>query len=160
MRLRPAQGMAAPYSRPRGTCAMKPPVVSEAEAQKASRKSGTWKPGWYPSRIDAAREYVSPGGNDCFELGHAVRNAAGDIRNMRDYLVAVESQLLKLKHAIEAVGASDKYNAGEEISQDDFPAHDVEVKLAIEKKGGFTRNVIVDYRRVVAASVVSLRSAG
>jgi hypothetical protein len=109
---------------------MKPPIVSESDALKASRKSGTWKPGWYPSRIETAREYVSPGGNDCFELGHAVRNAAGDVRNIRDYLVAVESQLLKLKHAIESVGASDKYNAGEEISQDDFvTGEDIEVKL-------------------------------
>jgi hypothetical protein len=139
---------------------MRPPIVTESVAQKAARKPGTWKPGWYPSRIETAREYVSPGGNDCFELGHAVRNAAGDVRNMRDYLVAVESRLLKLKHAIEAVGASDKYNAGEEITQDDFPGHDVEVQLAIEKKGGFTRNVIQDYRPVSAAPLVNLRAAG
>jgi hypothetical protein len=95
-----------------------------------------------------------------FRAGPQCPQHGGDIRNMRDYLVAVDSQLLKLKHAIEACGCSEKYNAGEEISQDDFPGHDVEVKLAIEKKGGFTRNVIVDYRRVAASSVVALRSAG
>jgi hypothetical protein len=88
---------------------LKPPVVTESDALKASRKSGTWKPDWYPSRIETAREYVSSSGNNCFELGHAVRNAAGDVRNIRDYLVAVESQMLKFKHAIEAVGASEAH---------------------------------------------------
>jgi hypothetical protein len=139
---------------------MKPPVVTESEAQKASRKSGTWKPGWYPSRIETAREYVSPAGNDVFELGQAVRNAAGDVRSVRDHLVAVESQLLKLKHAIEAVGASGKYLAGDEITQEDFiTGEDIEVKLSIERKNGFTRNIIVDYRPA-AAAVVKLRAVG
>jgi hypothetical protein len=139
---------------------MKPPVVSESEAQKASRKSGTWKPGWYPSRIETAREYVSPGGNDCFELGHAVRNAAGDVRNMRDYLVAVESQMLKLRHAIESVGFLEKYLAEEEITQEDFiTQEEIEVKLEIERRKGFSRNVIRDYRKPRAsAEVVNLRN--
>jgi hypothetical protein len=133
---------------------MKPPVVSESEAQKASRKSGTWKPGWYPCRIGDAREKVSNAGNDCFELTDIVRNMAGDERTIRDWLVGTNRGLLKLKHAIEAVGASEKYLAGEEITQDDFPGHDVEVKLAIEKKRGFPdRNVIEDYR-ASSASVV------
>lgn len=139
---------------------MKPPVfVTEQDALKASRKSGTWKPGrWYPSRIDTARETVSNAGNDCFELTHLVRNAAGDERTIRDWLVAVDSQMLKFKHAIESVGASEKYLAGEEITADDFvTAQDIEVKLAVERKNGFSRNVISDYRRA-SASVVNIRS--
>jgi hypothetical protein len=141
---------------------VKPPVVSETDALKASRKSGTWKPGWYPSGIETAREYVSPGGNECFELGHAVRNAAGDVRNMRDYLVAVESQMFKLRRAIEAVGCLEKYLAEEEITAEDFVTReDIEVKLEIERKNGFSRNVIRDYRKArAAAGVVNLRSAG
>jgi hypothetical protein len=88
---------------------MKPPVVTESDALKASRKSGTWKPGWYPSRIETARETVSNAGNNCFDLSHAVRNAAGDVRIIRDWVVAIDSQLLKLRHAIESVGCLEKY---------------------------------------------------
>jgi len=138
---------------------MKPPVVSEAEAQKASRKSGTWKPGWYPSRIDAALEKLSNAGNETFELTHLVRNTAGDERTIRHWLTATNFGLRSLRHAIQAVGCLEKYNAGEEINQEDFAGADVEVLLAIEKKGGFTRNVIVDYRAASSSSVVNLRSA-
>jgi hypothetical protein len=140
----------------KGIAAMKPPVVSESEAQKASRK-GTWKPGWYPSYIVDAREKVSNAGNDCFELTHLVRNAAGDERSIRDWLVATNRGLLKLKHAIEAVGASGKYNAGEEITEGDFADNNVEVRLGIEKKRSFDRPIIEDYR-AAASPVVNLRS--
>jgi hypothetical protein len=145
----------------KGVAELKPPIVTESDALKASRKSGTWKPNWYPSRIETAREYVSSSGNNCFELGHAVRNAAGDVRNMRDYLVEVESQMLKMRHAIESVGCLDKYLAEEEITQEDFiTGEDIEVKLEIERKNGLSRNVIRDYRKArAAAEVISLRSA-
>lgn len=137
---------------------MKPPVVSEGEAQKAARRMRTWKAGLYDARIEDAREMLSKAGNDCFELTVIVRGAAGEERTLRDWLSATPFGLLKLKHAIEAVGASAKYQAGEEISQEDFPGHDVQVKLGVEKKRGFPdRNIIEDYR---ASSVVQLRSAG
>jgi hypothetical protein len=139
---------------------VKPPVVSESEAQKASRRLRVWKSGWYDGRIDDAREMLSKAGNDCFELSVIVRDAAGAERTLRDWPNATSFGLLKLKHAIEAVGASGKYSAGEEISQDDFPGHDVQVKIGIEKKRGFPdRNVIEDYR-AASSSVVALRSAG
>ena len=139
---------------------MKPPVMTEAEALKASRDMRTWKPDRYPARIDTARETLSKAQNECFELGVIVRNAAGDERTFKDWLTATKFGMLKLLHCIEAVGASEKYNAGHEITEDDFPGHDVEVKLAIEKKRGFPdRNVIEDYR-AAAASVVNLRAAG
>ena len=137
---------------------MKPPIVSESDALKAARKSGTWKTGWYGSRIDTARETLSNAGNECFECTHNVRNAAGDERIIRDRLTATNFGLLKLKHAIEAVGCSEKYNAGEELTQEDFAGADVEVKLGIEKKRGFPdRNIIQDHR-AAASSVVNLRT--
>jgi hypothetical protein len=140
---------------------MKLPIVTEQDALKASRKSGTWKPGWYPSHIETAREKVSNAGNDCFELTHLVRNAAADERSIRDWPNATNRGLLKLRHAIEAVGCLEKYNAGEEITAEDFAGADVEVKLAIEKKRGFPdRNIIEDYRAASSSSVVPLRSAG
>jgi hypothetical protein len=99
---------------------MKPPIVSEADALKAQRQAGTWKPGWYAGRIDACLEKVSQAGNDCFEWTVIVRNGA-DERTIRDFGVATPFGLLKLKHCIEAVGAGEKYEAGEEIKQTDFP---------------------------------------
>jgi hypothetical protein len=143
-----------------GTVKVKPPIVTESEAQKAARNSGTWKPGWYGSRIDAALEKLSNAGNETFELIHFVRNAAGDERTIRDWLTATNFGLRKLRHAIEACGCLEKYSAGEEITQEDFAGADVEVKLGIEKKRGFRdRNIIEDYR-AAASSVVRLRSAG
>jgi hypothetical protein len=139
---------------------MKPPVVSEAEAQKASRRMTTWKPGWYSSTVAEVLAKLSKAGNECFELTHDVRNAAGEVRQIRDWLVGTPFALLKLKHAIEAVGASAKYLAGEEILPEDFAGASVEVRLGIERKRGFPdRNIIEDYR-AASASVVQLRSAG
>lgn len=57
---------------------MKPPVVSEGEAQKAARRMRTWKAGWYDARIEDAREMVSKAGNDCFEVNLVVYDAAGE----------------------------------------------------------------------------------
>ena len=133
---------------------MKPPVMTEAEALKASREMRTWKPGWYSGRIDTARETLSKAQNECFELSVIVRNAAGDERTFKDWLTATKFGMLKLLHCIEAVGALEKYNVGQEITDDDFPGHEIEVKLAIEKKRGFPdRNIIEDYRAAAAASI-------
>jgi hypothetical protein len=65
----------------------------------------------------------------------------------------------KLRHACEAVGALDRYESGE-ITQDDFPGHDVQVKIIIEKRRGFPdQNRIVDYRPATAGRVLNLRTA-
>jgi hypothetical protein len=78
---------------------------------------------------------------------------------IRDYLVDVGIGALKLRHACAAVGALAKYEAGE-ISAADFVGKAVRVKIAIEKKRGFSdRNVIEDYI-AAAAQVVNLRGAG
>lgn len=139
---------------------MKPPVMTEAEALRASREMRTWKPGWYSGRIDAARETLSKAQNECFELSVIVRDAAGNERSFRDWLTATKFGLLKLRHCIEAVGTLEKYNAGEEITEDDFPGHEVDVKLSIEKKRGFPdRNIIEDYR-AAASEFANLRPAG
>jgi hypothetical protein len=83
---------------------MKPPVVSEAEALKASRQMRPWMPGWYSGRIDSARETLSKAQNECFELNVIVRNPSGEERTFRDWLTATKFGLLKLVHAIGAVG--------------------------------------------------------
>ena len=94
------------------------------------------------------------------ELTGVVRIAHDAERQMRDWLNDHKKAALKLRHCCESVGALDKYNAGE-ISQDDFPGHDVEVKIIVERRRGFPdENRIEDYRPASAAPVVNLRTAG
>lgn len=132
---------------------------SETEAQKVSKRT-LLKPGWHPARITEAIEKVSKAGNDTIELSVAVTHGETDERTFRDWLTDSPLGAAKLRHCCASVGALEKFEAGE-ISQDDFPGHDVEVKLGIEKKRGFPdRNVIQDYRAASASSVVPLRSAG
>ena len=66
----------------------------------------------------------------------------------------------KLRHACEAVGALDRYEAGQ-IDPGLFPGHACEVRLDIEKQRGYPdRSVIVDYRAAASESVTPLRRAG
>ncbi|OYV38965.1 MAG: hypothetical protein B7Z80_08640 [Rhodospirillales bacterium 20-64-7] len=121
-------------------------VHSEAEARRASLR----KPlpdGQYLARIVEAFETTSKAGNDMIELRVVVRGKDGDEREFRDWLVGNDRGALKLRHAAEAVGALAKYEAGE-IGQDDFPGHDVRVKIIVEKRRGYPdQNRIEDYAR-------------
>ena len=67
---------------------------------------------------------------------------------------------LKLRHAAEAVGALAKYDAGE-IGAADFPGHDVQVKLTVQKRRGYPdANAVEDYAPAEAGRVVNLRETG
>jgi hypothetical protein len=125
---------------------MKVAVHSETEARKAAQRK-LLAGGQYPARIVEAVEKASKAGNDMIELLVAVRGADGGERELRDWLVGNDRGALKLRHAAEAVGALAKYEAGE-IGQDDFPGHDVRVKIIIEKRRGYPdQNRIDDYAR-------------
>jgi hypothetical protein len=140
---------------------MKPPVRSEAVALKVSRRD-LIIPGWRPGRIAEAVEKTDKRGNPMFELLVTVTDEDGNERQLRDFLTSYDFGALKMRHAIEAVGALDRYEAGEEIMQDLFPGHDVLVKIGVQKG---TRNfpgehnIIEDFRAATAAPVVSLRPA-
>jgi hypothetical protein len=113
------------------------------------------KAGWYPARITEAVEKPSRRGNDMIEL-----TVVADERELRDWLTDSDMGAAKLRSCCNAVGALDAYEAGE-ISQADFPGHDVQVKIIVEKRRGFPdQNRIEDYRPASSASVVTLRSAG
>ena len=100
-----------------------------------------------PRRAQIFRGKASKAGNDMIELLVAVRAADGSEREFRDWLVGSDRGALKLRHAAEAVGALAKYEAGE-IGQDDFPGHNVRVKVIIEKRRGYPdQNRIEDYAR-------------
>jgi hypothetical protein len=131
---------------------------SDSEARLASSRTLV-KAGWHPARITEAVEKPSRRGNEMIELTVVVRDAGGNERELRDWLTDSDMGAEKLRNCCKAVGVIDRYEVGE-ISQEDFPGHDVEVKLGIEKKRGFPdRNVIEDYRAADSSVVHHLRPA-
>jgi hypothetical protein len=117
---------------------------SETEAQRVSRRR-LLTSGWYDGRIAEAVEKPSKRGNDMIEVMVAVPDAEGNERQILDWLTNGALGAAKLRHAAEAVGAITRYASGE-ISQADFPGHNVRVKIAIEKRRGYPdANRIEDY---------------
>ena len=133
---------------------------SKAEARKVSQRR-LLAPGWHPARIREAVERPSKAGNDMMEVVFVITDLDGNERELRDYFTDSQVSALKIQNLCEAIGgtALEHYQAGA-ISQDDFPGHDVSVRLGIEKRRGFTdRNVPLDYR-AASSRVVNLRDAG
>lgn len=137
---------------------MKTTPRSEADAVKVSSRK-LLSAGWHDARISEAIEKPSKRGNDMIEITVLIPDGSGEERTLRDWLTNTPLAALKLKHAAEAVGASAQYEAGE-ISQDDFPGHDVQVKISVEKRRGFSDQNRIDDYRASASSVVNLRAAG
>jgi hypothetical protein len=137
---------------------MKTSGRSESEAQKAASPR-LLRTGWHDAEFREAIEKASKAGNDMIEALVVIRDADGNEREFRDYLTDKGMGALKLRHACTAVGALDKYEAGE-ISAADFPGRSCRVRLGIEKKRGFRdRNIIEDYA-AADASVVRLKEVG
>jgi len=133
---------------------------SETEAVTASRnaKSLLKAGAWYPAEIRGAIEKVSARDNDMIETELVVFDTDGSERQFRDWLVDTPRGAAKLRHACEAAGVLDRYEAGE-ISASSFRNKCCRVQIGIEKKRGYPdRNVIEDYG--VADAVVNLRAAG
>ena len=135
---------------------MRTQAYTEAAAIEASRRT-LLAPGWIDgAMIREAVERPSARGNDMIGLVIAVPDGRGGERLFKDYLTSTPLGALRLRHASEAVGALDRYNAGE-ISASDFPGHTVRVKIGVEKRRGYApRNIIEDYA-AAEARVVSLR---
>jgi hypothetical protein len=133
----------------------KPLSASEA-AQARNRKP--WK-GWFPAEFLDAVAKESSKGNSMIEARLAVHHD-GETREFLDWFTASERFAEKLRHACEACGALDAYEAGR-IAPEIFPGHAVEVRLDVEKRRGYPdRSVIVDYRASASEVVTSLRRAG
>jgi hypothetical protein len=129
---------------------------SEIDAVRASTRS-LLRETWHDGRVTEAVEGISPRNNPTMRLTVTVCDDEGVERILHDVLSDTPLGAAKLRHACEAVGALAGFEAGG-ISQDDFPGHDVQVKIAVEKKRGFApRNIIVDYRPASASSVVCIR---
>lgn len=135
---------------------MKTTVRTEVEAAKLARRT-LLKPGWYPGRIaDALEKAAQRSGKDTIELSVAVED-----RTLRTWLSDADRGAQLLRHCCQACGDEvfQRYEAGE-IGQDDFPGHDVQVKIGIQKgTRAFPgdRNVIEDFR-AVDSRVVNLHA--
>ena len=123
---------------------MKTTPRSEADAKRASRPE-LLRPGWTEGEIREASEHRSQRGNHTIELFIAIAAPDGAERLFKDWLTSAPLGALKLRHAVEAVGALAQYDAGE-ISANSFVGHLCRVRIAIEKKRGYPdRNIIIDY---------------
>lgn len=129
---------------------------SETEAIAASRNV-LLRVGWYDAEFREAVEKTSQNNNDMIEGNVAVFDADGNERQFRDWLIDTPRSAAKLRHACEAVGVIERYEAGEIVASD-FPGKRCRVRVGVEKKRGYPdRNVIEDYAASSASPVVALR---
>lgn len=138
---------------------MKTPALSEADAQRAAKRTLICV-GWHDGRIIEAAEKRSKSGNDMIEIAVGVFDADGNERTIRDWLTNSKLGAARLRHCCDAVGALTRYEAGE-ITEADFAGNACQVRIGIEKGRGRypDQNVVLDYR-AAAAQVVNLRNAG
>jgi hypothetical protein len=117
---------------------------SESDLRKLAT-SNLLKAAWYDAEIQAAAEGVSSNRNDMIELTVSVPDGSGAGRGLRDWLTDVGRGAIKLRRACEAIGALDRYEAGN-INASDFTGKAVRVKLGIQKKRGYPdRQIVEDY---------------
>jgi hypothetical protein len=81
-----------------------------------------------------ATKKESKRGNDMIELLLLVHDADGQERELRDWLVDTGLGAAKLRSAVVAVDALERYQAGL-IEADDFAGRTVQIRVGIEKRG-------------------------
>jgi hypothetical protein len=139
--------------------AVMPMRVTPRTAEEAKRVSSREliEPGWVDSVIDQAGQTKSRFGNPMIALRHLVQMPDRSQRELPDWLLDVPAVAEKLRSAVVAVDALDRYEQGE-IAAEDFVGRTVQIRVGIERRRGQPdRNCVLEYR---TASVVQLRSAG
>jgi hypothetical protein len=123
---------------------------------EAAAASNLLKEDWYPARIIEAVQKLSQKTNrPMIELTVDVGG-----RLLRDWLTDGDRAAAKVRSCCLACNCADSYDR-QEISQDLFPGHDVEVKIIIHKQRNFAdQNRIELYRAASASAVVNFRTAG
>jgi len=134
---------------------------SNGDLRKAMAASKPLAPGHYDAEIREAHETVSKRGNPTVALRLGISDGKGGEREEPDWLTdsSFAAAAAKLRSICEAVGALDRYEAGE-VSAEDFVGRRVRVLLEIERKRGYPdRNRVVSYS-AADTRVVNLRSSG
>jgi hypothetical protein len=137
---------------------MKVTPRSREEAMRVSSRE-LIKPGWVTSTIDEAGETRSRFGNPMIALRHLVQIPDGSERELPDWLVNAPAGAAKLRAAVVAVDALDRYENGE-ISAEDFAGRTVQIRVGIEKRRGQPDRNFVETYRPASADVVTLHRAG
>jgi hypothetical protein len=134
-------------------------IQSEADAVKAEKSLRTLLPaGKQDARFVEAEERPAKSGKDMIAVGLAVIDADGQERVLRDYFTDSAACAVRFRHAAAAVGALERFEAGE-ISASDFVGHACRIQIGVEKKRGYNpRNVVLDYSAAAASGVVNLRA--
>jgi hypothetical protein len=129
---------------------------SEDEVKKLSSRRKVLKPGWYLVEFNEVTEKTSQKGNEMLEFGLLVGEEKIPVM---DWVVDVEGGAAKLRSAVLAVDALERYESGE-IGPEDFLGKRAEANISIQQRRGFRYMVVEAYRRApAAAQIVSLRSA-
>jgi hypothetical protein len=138
-----------------------PMRVTPRSAEEAKRVSSREliKPGWVSSIIDQAGETKSRFGNWMIALRHLVQLPDGSQRELPDWLLDVPACAEKLRAAVVAVDALDRYEQGE-ISAEDFAGRTVQIRVGVERRRNQPDRNCVESYRAASSPVVNFRSAG
>lgn len=82
------------------------------EQIQAMKESTLLEAGEYSFEVRAVTQTVSKSGNQMLEVLLGITDKNGEVRTIKDYLMAIDSMIFKLKHFCEAIGLSEEYKAG------------------------------------------------
>lgn len=126
------------------------------KTEKELAEVGLWPAGTVDFEVLTAEETTSSKGNDMIKLKIKIFNDAGESKTVLDYLL--DAMPGKLRHAAEAFGLLQEYEAG------GFEAIDCEgktgkCKIKIDKSEGYPdKNGIADYIAVVTTGSVEKKT--
>lgn len=117
----------------------------EPKSEKEVSNANLLPLGTYDAEVGTAEDKVSAAGNEMIKLDLSVYDATGKTHFVYDYLL--EALAYKLRHAAEACGLLERYEAGN-LEAEDFIGKTckVKIKVQVDKDGKYPdKNVIQDY---------------
>lgn len=121
--------------------------------EKEIEEMNLWPAGEYGFEIFEAKDTISKvkpdgtGGNEMIELKLKVFNNEGGYKILSDYLLDIDSMAFKIRHACDACGLIDRYEAGQ-ITANDFIGKTGYLKLRVQKDKAEKypdKNTVQDY---------------
>lgn len=125
------------------------------KTEKEIAEENLWQPGEYSFEVLEAADKTSKSGNEMIELKLKVYADDGGYIFLNDYLL--ESMAYKLRHAADACGILEQYNAGSLVAAD-FAGKAGRVKLVIQKSKDpqySDKNAVKDYVKSSAETKAS-----